>query len=321
MPDATPPPRLAPGGLVLGVLGLAAFLTSLFVPWFSTVMFAGPDTTAAPTGVLAFGVGSGLYLVGVVLVAMLAAATLATRGTVRDVLGMTGLASTSIGVAALIVIAVRISDASERVLAKAAEIDRESSPDIFVSLHAGPILGGVAVLLLAVAVTRFTWPAHSAACYAAAGTAACFLALGIPWGSRDAIFADRVEVQDYWFPHFGVLGAVGASAAVVALSASAATFAFGRRAWWPPIVALAGAGGVMVATGFIGTDHLVADPRLADATFTDPAVNSGIPSLCGFVALVLLCCALVSAIRQYRRARRQAQVTPVYLPPPDQQWW
>lgn len=322
MDHAPPPPRFAPGGLVIGVLGLAAYVISLLVPWYATVTFTKLSFEETKTDAFAFGIGSGLYIFGVLLVAAIAFVALATQGTARDVLGMTALASASVTVAAVCVIVFRIADASERVLAVAAETDRDSSPDTFVSLQAGPILGGVAVFLLAVAVTRITWPAFAAPCYAAAGTAACLLALAIPWGGREAIFEDRVDMVNYWFPHFGLVGALGACAAVVALSASAATFALGRQAWWPPLVALVASAGVMVSTGVVGGDDdiLAADPRLADATYTDGVVNTGLPALAGFVAAVMFTCSLVSSIRQYRRARRPASVTPVFLPPDHRAW-
>src|SRR5690606_30350675 len=165
---ATTPPRITPGGIVLGGLGLVAFVVSLVVPWAVTVTFTRSSLEEQTTDAFGFGLGSALYPIGVMLVAALAVLTLVTRGTAREVLGMSGLSACAVPVTALVVVLFRIRELEEVVLGQAAEIDRESRPDMFAAIQAGPILGGLAVYLLAIALTRFTWPHRALEGYASA---------------------------------------------------------------------------------------------------------------------------------------------------------
>lgn len=299
--------RYPVGGIIFGGLGFVLLLASFGSPWVRASEFTSAGVGTSDLDVLDFGVGSVVYLTGTALLVILAVGTIAGRGLVRLALGCNGLFLALIPTIGLVIAIGRIRDANIAALEGAATSGDDA--DLALGLQAGPILAGVAVFTLALAVSRFTWPNRPTVCYSTGAAMAAVVLLAVPWAGRRASVGTRVVVHDYWFFSLATLGYLAAAvvAVLVALAILAAVLA--GRAWWPaapmPFVAIAVAVPPVVLEG----TGLPPDPTLQGADDVNQVLNTGVPVVWALVCLVVSICALTMSVRERTRARRRTANT------------
>ncbi|MQA04046.1 MAG: hypothetical protein GEV07_15410 [Streptosporangiales bacterium] len=295
------------GGIIFGGLGLVILLASFGSPWSRATDFASTGVGTSDLDVLDLGAGSVLYLFGVALLVVLAVGTIAARGTARLVLGVNGLVSALVPTIGLVLTMGAIRQANIAALEDAKADD--GGADLALGLQAGPILAGVAVFALALAVSRFTWPNRPTVCYSTGVAVAAVVMLTIPWAGRRAVLADQVVVRDYWFFSLGTLGYVAAATVAVLVALAILSAVLAGTAWWPaapmPLVAIATAVPAIV----LEVSGLQPDASLASAEDVNSVLNTGVPGVWSLVCLVSSICALAMSAREYVKARRRAANT------------
>lgn len=300
--------RYPVGATIFGGLGLVLLLTSLGSPWTRTTSTTGDgDSTFVDGTLLNFGVGTVLYVGGVAAVLVLGVGTLASRGNVRLALGLNGLVGTLVPTAGLVLIADHIRDDNIAAMRKAAKL--ADSVNLIHGLQAGPLLAGLAVFALALAIARYTWPQRPTACYFGGAIMAAVLVLAIPWAAREAYFDDRVALRDYWFFSLGPLGFLTALGVLVLIVLAVIGASLAGRAWWPAALAPAVVIAYAVPPVLLEGMELPPDRTVAGAEDVTEVINNLLPIIWAFVCLVTCICALVMSVRERGWARRNAVQT------------
>ena len=315
--------RSAPvGGYVFGAIGTLLVLTSLVVPWFSTASFVGYRSDMTPVSAFGFGIRSALYVTGLFALLAALAATVVLGEPARLLAGIGGLAVSMLLVIALGLVNEQIKAGIRMAAERQAELRSGASRDtvyVWGAMEAGPMIAGVGVFCLALAVCRFAWPARPTGGYGGGAIATVLVAIGVPWAYQDAVSDHGVLIREYAFMSFGGIGiwfAVSAAIAIVSLLLAAI---LERRSWLPATLALpamiAAMGAVLVADG--RAVRVPSYPHGYQAG--DIVINTGLPTMWLLAGFVLTVCALVLAIRGRRAA--QAGMAPAAVAAPATGWY
>lgn len=306
--------KIAPGAIILGALGLLLGIIAVVVPWSGTMRWVDEDYQTTTVGFSHFGLAAALIAGGLLVAAATIPVVLRSADVVRQVVTLGGLAAAAVAAAGLVLVELQLrllKMSLARQWAKLPGVDDGADQ----AFQAGPMLAGLAILVLALALARAAWPALAVRCYGAATLAAMALGFLYPWGYQRAAIGDGVTVRDFWFFSFGGLGIAIAVTGAYAIAAVILTVVYERRAWWPSVFAASAPLLVIVAMFFIDPDHV--DGTFAGASKVDNVVNnSGVAAVYLMLGFVTALCLLVTAVRA---TRRPATVTVPALDP-DRSW-
>lgn len=302
--------KLAPGALILGGFGLLLGVIAFVVPWGEINSYDVLATDSSSLGFVDFGLPAAVVAGGLLLTVVSIPVTLMCRGTARRLVALGGLATAAVAVVGLVLVELYIRALELSLTERWGKMSRDNQ-DVYLAFQAGPLLASLAVLVLALAVARATWPALAVRCYGIATLLAMTTGLVYPWGNQRAVVDGDAAYRDFWFFSFGGLGLAVGAACLYAVTAVALTLHFERRAWWPAAFAAAAPLLVIVAMGFVDNDQV--DGTFEGATKVDNVVNnSGVAASYLLFGLVTGICLLVTAVRA---TRRPATVTVPALDP------